>query len=176
MRFAYADPPYMGEARHHYGSTAHEVNHRILIGTLVRDYPDGWALSCSSPTLRDLLPICPPEARVMAWVKPFHAFKKKVSPAYAWEPVILCGGRPRPQPPYETPKDWVAANITMQRGLVGAKPEAFCRWLFACWNAQPGDQLDDLFPGTGIVGRMWQRYLAELANDQAALEQQGVLV
>jgi hypothetical protein len=176
LRFAYADPPYLGQARKHYGSGAREVNHRVLIGTLSDLYPDGWVLSCSSPSLRDLLPLCPPDVRVLAWVKPFHCYKKGVSPAYAWEPVIFRGGRIRPQPPYETPKDFVSANITLRKGLVGAKPEVFCRWLFDCLNAQPGDQLDDLFPGSGVVGRVWSRYLAELAGDQAALERQGSLL
>ena len=162
MRFAYADPPYLGQARKHYAHP--EVNHTILIGTLAREYPDGWALSCSSPSLRKLLPLCPPDVRVMAWAKPFHCYKKGVSPAYAWEPVILRGGRPRPQPPYETPKDFVSANITMRKGLVGAKPPQFCQWLFDCLNIQLGDTLDDLFPGTGIISHEWQRRQDELAG------------
>jgi len=175
MRFAYADPPYVGQATKHYGPDAREVNHRVLIGTLVEHYPDGWALSCSSSSLQGLLPMCPPTVRVMAWVKPFHAYKKHVSPAYAWEPVLFSGGRPH-RTNADTPKDFVAANITLKQGLSGVKPEAFCRWLFHCFNARPGDQLDDLFPGSGVVGRTWERYLAGLAEDQEALERQGVLI
>jgi hypothetical protein len=30
---------------------------------------DEWALSTSSKALRDILPLCPPEVRVCAWVK-----------------------------------------------------------------------------------------------------------
>ena len=112
----------------------------------------------------------------MAWVKPFHAFKKGVSPAYAWEPIILRGGRRRQQPPYDTPKDFLSTNITLRKQLVGAKPAAFCFWLFDCLNAQPGDQLDDLFPGTGIVGHCWNVRMAEMAEDREALERQGVLL
>lgn len=90
MRFAYADPPYVGQARRHYGCT--EINHAMLISHLVSDFPDGWALSCSSTSLRELLPLCPEDARVAAWVKPFASFKPGVNPAYAWEPVIFLGG------------------------------------------------------------------------------------
>src|ERR1043166_5967819 len=85
LRFAYADPPYIGQARKHYG--CEEIDHVELLRRLA-SY-DGWALSCSSPSLREILPMCPETVRVMAWVKPFCAFKVNVNPAYAWEPIIV---------------------------------------------------------------------------------------
>lgn len=171
MRFAYADPPYMGQAKKHYSHDPNcaEVDHAVLIAALMVDYPDGWALSCSSPSLRDILPLCPRQARVAAWVKPFCAFKKGVRPAYAWEPVIFYGGRNKNHPPppkggkATTPKDFVSANITLKKGLVGAKPEPFCRWLFDILGMQPGDTLVDLFPGTGIVSATWDLVQQERA-------------
>lgn len=39
----------------------------------------------------------------------------------------------------------------MKRGLTGAKPRAFCMWVFDLLNVQPGDQVDDMFPGSGAV-------------------------
>jgi hypothetical protein len=33
--------------------------------------------------------------------------------------------------------------------VIGAKPAAFCRWVFGLLGAAPGDTLDDLFPGSG---------------------------
>lgn len=156
MRFAYADPPYVGQARKHYGRE--EVDHADLIDRLVRDFPDGWALSASSSSLRDLLPLCPPAVRVMAWVKPFCSFKPGVNPAYAWEPVLVCGGRKRTRD-QATVRDWVAANITLRRGLSGAKPEAFCWWLFDVLGVESGDTLCDLFPGTGAVTAAFARYV-----------------
>lgn len=160
MRFAYADPPYVGKARKHYGPDAREVNHRVLIGTLTAQYPGGWALSCSSPSLQALLPLCPTDVRVLAWVKPFVPYMNGVGVAYAWEPVIVHGGRPRTRED-GTVNDWARIPIAMETGLTGAKPEAFCYWLFQVLNAQAGDQLDDLFPGTGVVGRSWQRWQAQ---------------
>lgn len=162
MIIAYADPPYVGQARKHYGHA--EVDHRELIERLVLEYPDGWALSCSSPSLRELLPLCPPDVRVAAWVKPFCAFKRNVRPAYAWEPLLFRGGRNRHhRPPSKggkatTPKDFVSVGMTLQRGLVGAKPERFCFWLFDVLGMRAGDELVDLFPGTGAVGRAWQQW------------------
>src|SRR5213594_889325 len=119
MKFAYADPPYIGQA-HRY-KEKREVDHAALIRELVTNFPDGWALSCSSPSLRVLLPLCPSDIRIAAWVKPFAIFKPNVNPAYAWEPVLFRGGRKRTrQEP--TVRDWVSANITLKKGLVGAKP------------------------------------------------------
>lgn len=170
MRFAYADPPYLGQGRRHYADhPAHAEfddlrGHRRLIERLVNEFADGWALSCSSSSLRALLPLCPEDVRVAAWVKPFCAFKRGVRPAYAWEPVIFRGGRNpsagHPHPPPQkngvqtTPKDFHSASITLQRGLTGAKPESFCDWVLDLLNVQPRDSVVDLFPGTGVMGRV----------------------
>lgn len=158
MKFAYADPPYVGQAKRHYSSV--EVDHEALIEYLVSRFPDGWALSCSSPSLRQLLPICPPDVRVGAWVKSFCAFKRGVRPAYAWEPVIYRGGRNRNAPvPLKggkqiTPKDYFEYPITLRKGLTGAKPEKVCSWILDLLNAQIGDSITDVFPGTGVMSRV----------------------
>lgn len=166
MRVAYADPPYPGKARKFYGRE--EVDHVALIAQLDSEFPDGWALSTSSTALRTLLPLCPPDVRVAAWVKPFCVLKKGVRPAYAWEPLVFRGGRQaghRPPPKggvATTPKDWIAANVALRRGLVGAKPETFCFWLFALLGLRAGDDLLDIYPGTGGVQRAWERWQAQL--------------
>ena len=169
---AYADPPYLGQARHyvkHHPEAAiwnDPETHRRLVERLCWEYPDGWALSCSSPSLRTLLPMCPSEVRIGAWVKPFHVFKKGVRPAYAWEPVIFTGGRNANHPPplkggkATTPRDWVAANIMLRKGLTGAKPPAFCAWLFDLMGLRTGDTFVDLFPGTGGVTEAWVDWIA----------------
>ena len=54
-------------------------------------------------------------------------------------------------------RDWVAAGITLRRGLTGAKPEAFVAWLFDLLGVQGNDEVTDLFPGTGVVGRTRKR-------------------
>ena len=171
MNFAYADPPYLGQGEKRYGqhhAAAADWDdpeaHRALIVRLSDEWPDGWAMSLISTTLRTILPMCPEDVRVCSWSKPFAVFKPNVGLAYAWEPVILRGGRKieRGQP---TVRDWLAENITLKKGLTGAKPERFCRWLFSMLNAQPGDTLDDLFPGTGIVGDTWRQW--STGNEEA---------
>lgn len=157
MRFAYADPPYIGQAKAHYSGQqiCAEVNHELLISHL--NEFDGWALSASSPSLKVVLPMCPDDVRVMAWVKPFASFKPGVGVAYAWEPVIVRGGRKRGRD-QDTVRDWISANITLQRGLSGAKPDAFCYWLFEVMNMERGDEFIDMFPGSGAVSSAWERW------------------
>lgn len=156
MRFAYADPPYIGQAKRHYNCA--EIDHAELIRRLCRDFPDGWALSASSPSLLHILPLCPPDIRIAAWVKSFCAFKRGVRPAYAWEPVLFRGGRNRNAAVPEkggkqiTPKDFIVEPITLRKGLVGAKPHKVCRWILDLLNVQPGDEVEDCYPGTGIMG------------------------
>ena len=154
MKFAYADPPYPGCA--HLYPENKEVNHKLLIEMLCDEFPDGWALSTSSPALQEVLALCPEDVRVMAWVKPFCSFKPNVNPAYAWEPVIVRGGRKRTREE-NTVRDWVSSNITLKKGLVGAKPALFCQWLFEVLNIQENDEFVDLFPGTGIVSKELKR-------------------
>ena len=150
MRVAYADPPYIGQAKKHYKSE--EVDHVDLISQLV-EY-DGWALSLSTPTLKYILSLCPDDVRVAAWVKPFCSFKPGVNPAYAWEPVIFSPAR-KGRRDIPTVRDWVSANITLKKGLSGAKPVDFCNWLFNLLGMEEGDEFVDMFPGTGIVSQCW---------------------
>jgi hypothetical protein len=145
VKFAYADPPYLGQGVKHYGDRHADAAdcdtvewHAALVQRLCDEFPDGWALSLHTPSLKTMLNLCPDDVRVGAWVKPFAAFKKNVTRAYAWEPVILRGGRPIPttQP---TVRDWVSEPIAMLRGFPGAKPAAVCWWIFDWLNLQPED-------------------------------------
>jgi hypothetical protein len=112
------------------------------MGALDGEY-DGWALSCSAPSLVDLLPGAPAGTRVAAWVKPFAAYKANVPIAYTWEPVLFRRplGRRDGDP---VGRDHLAAPITMRRG----------GWILTLLAWQPGDEVVDLFPGTGVVGRV----------------------
>lgn len=179
MKFAYADPPYLGQGVKHYGAHHDEAavwddpeSHRLLVERLVDEHPDGWALSLSTPTLGRYLGWCPDDVRVGAWVKPFAVFKPGVNPAYAWEPVIFRGGRKRDRKA-PTVRDWVSANITLRKGLPGAKPDAFCYWVFDLLGVEPGDEMHDVFPGTGIVGRCFDAYVTRDRPIQTGLFSDG---
>lgn len=159
MRIGYADPPYVGCAhlyKDHLDFSG-EVDHAALIVRLERDF-DGWVLHASAtPTsMKTLAPlVAETDARWMAWVKGFAAFKRNVSVAYAWEPVIVKPARKPVVSKRLVMRDWIQESITLKRGLTGAKPEAVCHWAFKMVGARPEDELVDLFPGTGAVSRAW---------------------
>lgn len=156
-RLAYADPPYPGKASLYrgdplYAGNAAEVDHVSLLERL--DTFDGWALSTSAEALRRILPLCPEGVRVCAWVKPCPPHVQTFGLHNLWEPVIVKQAR-RLRPGRA---DCLIAKPARLGGydLIGRKPLAFVAWLFGALGAVPGlDTLDDLFPGTGIVGRAW---------------------
>ena len=165
VRIAYADPPYPGCA-HLYADHpdyAGEVDHLALIESLITY--DGWLLHTSSVALTESLyhlDALGVEYRIMAWVKPFAAFKRNVPVAYAWEPVLVHPVRkPKVAGASDILRDWIAEPVTLRRGLVGAKPERVCWWAFDVLGAEPDDELRDLFPGTGAVTRAWQSWCAQ---------------
>jgi hypothetical protein len=159
VRFAYADPPYLGCAQSLYDDRTYDdpAAHRLLVQRLCAEYPQGWAMSCSSPSLKTILPMCPTDCRIGAWVKPFASFKPNVNPAYAWEPVIFRGGRSRDRTE-DTVRDWHSEEITLRRGLPGAKPPGFAQWIVQLLGAdvRKGDTIDDLFPGSGAMLGVWR--------------------
>lgn len=171
LKFAYADPPYLGKGRKLYAP--HHMNagdwdrleeHQLLITRLSAEYPDGWALSLSSTSLYALLPMCPPDVRVCAWVKPFAAFKANVRIAYTWEPVIVRGGRLSSRDGAPVGRDHLSEPITLKRGLLGAKSQRFCRWILDLLGYVEGDEVDDLFPGTGVMAEVLSQLSLQLAT------------
>jgi hypothetical protein len=59
-------------------------------------------------------------------------------------------------------RDWIQEPITLERGMIGAKPEKVCHWAFELVGAEVGDELVDLYPGSGAVSRAWQTWRAQL--------------
>jgi hypothetical protein len=171
MRFGYADPPYPGKAHLYrdHPDFAGEVDHQALIDRLVREYPDGWALSTSAtPGLRLLLPMCPDDVRVASW----HRGERPVK-SYAalngWEPVIYWGGRFELTEAADRRVDTLE-HVSRPRTsdpdhVIGEKPAEFWWWLFGLLNAKPGDAFEDLFRGSGGGSRAWQVYNDRCLSD-----------
>lgn len=165
MKFAYADPPYYGQGKRLYGDhpEAHvwdeKETHIRLVKRMYDEFDDGWALSCNPADLNWLLPNCP-DARVCVWVKTFHQIRPLVSVQFAWEPVIVHGGR---QVKNRKPmvRDWLAAARTMRKGVIGSKPAAFHVWLLDLLGYDPNiDSIADLFPGAQGLAQVLQTYEA----------------
>ena len=165
LRLAVADPPYPGRAHLYrdHPDYAGEVDHDALIDSLA-GY-DGWALSTSAEALYDVLHLVehlePRPYRVLAWVK--HTV------TVSWEPVIVVSAR-KP----EGVRDWIQVEPDSYQWrekpdsyVIGQKPKPFCQWLFAWLGAQPGDLLDDLFPGSGNVTEAWSEWQSQPSFLQA---------
>jgi hypothetical protein len=155
MKIGYADPPYIGCAHLYPEKT--EVDHRSLVEFLNREF-EGWVLhgAATAESIEVLAPLAKHYgARWCSWVKGFAAFKKNVSVAYAWEPVLIKAARKPVVTGRIVMRDWIQESITLQRGLTGAKPERVCHWAFELVGADPSDELVDLYPGTGAVTRAW---------------------
>lgn len=153
MRFAYADPPYLGMGKKYAEYHAEALiwddpkSHTDLVTRLVDEYPDGWAVSLSTPSLKLYLSACPNDVRIGTWVKTFHQIRSNVPIQYAWEPVIWRGGR-KNTPVKPMVRDWHAGVIAMRKGYYGAKPGHFNKWILDLLQYQEGDILDDIFPGS----------------------------
>jgi hypothetical protein len=173
VKFAYADPPYPGQSRWLYADHpdyAGEVDHAELIARLGRSYPDGWALSTSAQAIRDVLLLCPPDARVAAWAKtnppPIRTTGRWI---WSWEPVIVHGGRWKRKEAPDVRDSLIAPMLGAQAKITGQKPVAFTRWILNLLGAQPGDTVEDLFAGSGAVAVQAQAVLS-----QPTLEQDGL--
>jgi hypothetical protein len=184
LQLAYADPPYYGSCQrygheHGTGGCWNDLETHTALLDRLGGY-DGWALSCTTNSLRHLLPMCPEKVRVLAWVKPWATWKKGVSPAYAWEPVLVKAARRPPAPEDRlgtsdfVPVDWMQHHIE-HGGFTGAKPLAVCRWIFQCMGADRDDTLEDLFHGSGAVKRAWEHYRTHLTLFPGDRPDQGVL-
>lgn len=171
MKLAYADPPYLGQAKRHYsndpsGIPAKEVDHVELINRLLTEY-DGFALSASAPSIHYINLIIHgsdsnpkrwlnKDVRIAPWVKPHCSWKPWNSVAYTWEPVFFRTVRKKGQRP--TPRDHVSVSSTRQKGTHGAKPDPFCDWILDIIGYEPGrDTIDDLYPGSGAFTKAIER-------------------
>jgi hypothetical protein len=159
MKIAYADPPYLGCGAKYYNRPEWDdlATHERLIVKLCHDFPDGWALSLHTPSLQAILPLCPPDVRIAAWVKPYSgASYPNINPIYAWEPLIYRGGRRGKD--NNCTVDWISQSCPRTNAFIGQKPRRFCLWLFTLLGLRADDEFVDLFPGSGAVTVAWQEF------------------
>ena len=151
-RLAYADPPYPGQAAR-YGRRS-EVNLPLLVAYL--DEFDGWALSTSTPALREIWNLAP-HARCAAWTKTY-AKNTWTRVRYSWEPVLFVTDRVKHEPG-QISRVWDSIVATPTRTFSevpgrcgGRKPYEFVHWMLDLLAYEEGeDELVDIFPGSGAV-------------------------
>ena len=177
MRLAIADPPYppfigaggrKNRASRWYGegqrsatdrpSDRHPdaaswddpATHRALLDRLLADF-DGWAIATSVDGLAAYGAL-PAACRVMAWVKP-NAQPGSHRLRSTWEPVIVYPAKGRRSNRNGIGSlDDVLIEPAPRRGFIGAKPDAWTRWVLSALLHDPSvDEVVDLFPGSGAV-------------------------
>lgn len=178
MRLAIADPPYppqvgsggrKNRASRWYGDGQRSTKdrpadnhpeaalwddpatHRALLERLATDY-DGWAIATTPDGLAAYSPL-PVGCKIMAWHKPNATPGAHRIGSY-WEAVIVYppAGRRSSRSGNGQLKDVLTCTAT--RGFIGAKPPEWTRWVLAALSYDPAtDTVDDLFPGSGAVGR-----------------------
>lgn len=158
-RLAYADPPYPGLSRRYYRDHPDyrgEVDHVALVSRL-QEY-DGWALSTSERALPYVLSLLAGVDgwRIASWVRGSRPNRSR-GPLSSWEPVIYrCARNEVSSSDVDDSFVYAArARLSDPRRVVGAKPAAFCGWLFGLLGSRLGDSLDDIFPGSGGVRAAW---------------------
>lgn len=178
MRLAIADPPYLGRAALWYGGKgrgkqgtggraagrgqldaefhpdAHlwddPDQHIDLMARMESDF-DGWAMAASGKSLGALYPcIDQLGAKVAIW-HVTNAIPDGARVRNVWEAVVyrVPTTRRAVGTGYRVP-DLMSAPHPMS-GFVGSKPPEWTRWVLDLLGFQPGDEVDDLFPGSGAV-------------------------
>ena len=159
LRLGVGDPPYPGKAhlyRDHpdYGG---EVDHASLLQEL--DTFDGWVLATSAEALPRVVSLASRYDgwRVAAWVRGGRP-GRRAGPVSSWEPVLYKPARAVPH--RDQPDDSLVFTSRPRTSdpdrVIGAKPSAWWAWIFRLMGARSGDELVDLFPGSGGGMRAWR--------------------
>ena len=126
--------------------------HAELVARLIDEY-DGWAVAMAHDNLRDYLPLVPRGVplRIGVWRKPQN-MPSGARVLNTWEPVIvrIPEGRRASNGAKVFPPDSISVG-RLNNGFPGAKPRAWTRWVLDMLGYQDGDEVDDLFPGSGAV-------------------------
>lgn len=174
MKFAIADPPYLGRAERWYGAAGrghfkdegtradvHDdasewddpARHALLVGELILGY-DGWAIAMTSAlaSIRVYAEAAPPGAFFGSWART-NAMPDGSRITKAWEPVLFYVPptlRGRDAAPHAS--DVLVEGVNVKAGFLGHKPAKWTRWVLGVLGYDPGrDELHDLFPGSGAV-------------------------
>lgn len=177
MKLCIADPPYLGRAVRWYGiggcgdgygkgqadqhPNAHiwdsPETHKRLVQTLEKSF-DGWAIAMSVHSLSTYLDVVETDSRngirVCVWHKP-SSITSGNRIVNNWEPVLI--RVPQDRKGYKSglarTHDVLTANPP-RKNFRGAKPHEWTKWVLDLLGYQEGDQVVDLFHGSGAVSEV----------------------
>jgi hypothetical protein len=173
MKLCIADPPYLGRAVRHYGiggraygggkgkSDTHPEahiwddpeTHRQLVRDLETNF-DGWAIAMSVHSLSTYLEVIETESengiRVCVWHKT-NSIPSGSRIMNYWEPVLVRVPKERKgRTKGPICKDIISANAP-RVGFSGSKPPEWTHWVLDLLGYCDGDEVVDLFHGSGAV-------------------------
>jgi hypothetical protein len=180
MKLAIADPPYLGRAHRWYGvggrakgrgkGRADEhpeaylwdkpETHIDLALTLLADF-DGFAIACTSHSLSTYLSVIETESengiRILSWIKP-ASLPSGSRITQSWEPVIV--KVPKERKGRGKGKQMIDYLICTapRKGFAGSKPTQWTWWVMDAMGYKEGDEIVDLFNGSGAVNQAIQTY------------------
>jgi hypothetical protein len=167
VRFAYADPPYLGQGASRYGHLHPDAavwddpaTHTALVERLEVEYPDGWAISLT-PQPEAVMAYVGPGRELAVWHRRgWMTSRPQMRISFCFELVLY-----RTAVPNMKKNGPMVANVFTLGGQnwqlgkqagthTGTKPEEFCHWVLDLLGYNPEtDQIDDLFPGEGSMTR-----------------------
>lgn len=171
MKLAIADPPYLGRGVRWYGGGRGSSPrwpaadnhpeagrwdtpeaHMQLVEELTANY-DGWAIAMSADSLPLYLSVCPADVRVMVWHKR-NALPSGWRVMNTWEPVVtrIPSSRRARVKGHVATRDLLDAP-NKPSGFVGSKPKEWTQWVLESLGYESGDEVADIFPGSGAVQR-----------------------
>ena len=180
MRFAIADPPYLGSAYRWYGINGrakgngwgradqhpeaqiwdNPETHEKLAEKLLNEF-DGFAIALTSHSLSTYLKVIKTERengiRIMAWIKP-ASLPSGSRITQSFEPVIV--KIPKERKGRKIGKQMVDYLIKSapKKGFVGSKPKEWTYWVLDAMGIQKDDEVVDLFNGSGAVNQAIEEY------------------
>ncbi len=174
MKLCIADPPYLGRAVRWYGKGGCGDGHGIgqadnhpdahlwdlpethvqLVHDLNANF-DGWAIAMSVHSLSTYLSAVETDSRngirVCVWHKP-SSITSGNRVTNNWEPVLI--KMPATRKGWKSDLARVSDVLTcnpLRAGFVGSKPKEWTYWVLDLLGYQDGDEVVDLFHGSGAV-------------------------
>lgn len=175
MRLAIADPPYLGRADRWYGAGRGSGrvitsggrpgrkpdfhadaarwdrldSHRLLMVDLNADY-DGWAIAGTADSGAKLMQYAPDGVRMAVWVRS-NAMPAGARVINTYETVVFqVPASRRNRVKGQSVRDALIAPHRVG-GFLGSKPQEWTDWVLSLMGYEPGDEVVDLFPGSGAV-------------------------
>lgn len=181
MRLAIADPPYLGRAVRWYGENGcgdgygknqadnhpeaaiwdQPETHKKLVKDLFNEF-EGFAIAMTVHSLSTYLEVAETDSRngvrIGVWHKP-SAYPSGSRIGNYWEPVLFYIPKDRRGRKSGAPVKDIFTCPPLRSNFVGAKPPEWTHWVLSVLGYQDGDEVVDLYEGSGAVSNAIERLI-----------------